>query len=53
MDNSGKQYENVGIPVDYDLNYSFDRQTFFRSVVNDLEADKRNILEAIDALNKK
>lgn len=53
MDNNGKQYENVGIPVDYDLNYSFDRQTFFRSVVNDLEADKRNILEAIDALNKK
>lgn len=46
-DNHGKCYENIGIPVDYDLNYSNDRQTFFRSVINDLEADKRNVLSAI------
>ena len=52
MDNNGKNYENIGIPVHYELNYPKDRQTFFRSVVNDLEADKRNILKAIDNLKK-
>ena len=53
MDNKGNYYENIGIPVHYELNYPKHRQDFFRSVVSDLEADKRNILEAIDALNKK
>ena len=46
-------YENIGIPVDYDLNYSRDRQTFFRYVVNNLEEDKQNILKAIDHISKK
>ena len=50
MDNDGKAYENIGVPVDYDLNYPKDRQDFFRSVVNDLETDKQSILEAIEKL---
>jgi carboxyl-terminal processing protease len=53
MDNKGKSYENIGVPVDYNLNYSNERQTFFRSVVNDLEADKQNILNAISKLEEK
>ncbi|MEM1220951.1 MAG: S41 family peptidase, partial [Bacteroidota bacterium] len=52
MDLVGKSYENIGIPVDYDCSYSRDRQTFFRRVVNDLAADKVQILEAIDLLSK-
>ena len=50
MDNAGNSYENIGIPVDYKLNYPADRQTFFRSVVNDLERDKKQLLSAIAAL---
>lgn len=53
MDNNGKPYENIGIPVNYELNYPNERQTFFRSVVNDLEADKQNILKTISKLEKK
>jgi len=49
-DNNDKYYENIGIPVDFELNYPEDRQTFFRSVANDLEKDKRNILKAIKKL---
>lgn len=44
-------YENIGIPVDFELNYPEDRQTFFRSVANDLENDKKNVLNAIEQLN--
>ena len=50
MDNQGNPYENVGVPVDYDLDYSRDRQAFFRSIANDLEGDKQEILEAIEKL---
>ena len=50
MDNAGNCYENRGVPVDYQLNYPKDRQTFFRSVVNDLEGDKEKLLVAIAAL---
>ncbi|WP_442267603.1 S41 family peptidase [Tenacibaculum sp. ZS6-P6] len=53
MDNNGKAYENIGIPVDYELNYPKDRQAFFRSIVNDLDIDKKNILKAISVLEKK
>jgi C-terminal processing protease CtpA/Prc len=53
MDNSGRSYENSGIPVDYELGYPKDRQAFFRSVVDDLEADKQNILKAISRLEEK
>ena len=52
MDIDGKLYENIGIPVNYELNYPKDRQTFFRSVVDDLEADKQNILNAIRVLKE-
>ena len=49
-DMNGKCYENIGIPVDYDLNYPDDRQTFFRSVADNLEKDKQDILIAIKKL---
>ena len=49
-DNNRKCYENIGIPVDFELNYPNDRQTFFRSVANDLEQDKKDILKVIDEL---
>ena len=47
MDNNGNNYENIGIPVDYEMYYPKDRQTFFRSIADDLEADKMKILQAI------
>jgi hypothetical protein len=31
----------------YKLNYPGNRQAFFRKVVNDLEADKKNILKGV------
>ncbi|MGB5228866.1 MAG: S41 family peptidase, partial [Eudoraea sp.] len=49
-DNNDKHYENIGIPVDFELNYPEDRQTFFRGVAEDLEKDKINILKAIEKL---
>ncbi|WP_299314812.1 S41 family peptidase [uncultured Aquimarina sp.] len=49
-DKNGKLYENIGVPVHYELNYPKDRQTFFRYVVNDLEQDKKNTLNAISEL---
>lgn len=49
-DNNENYYENIGIPVDFELNYPADRQTFFRNVANDLETDKKNILNAIKEL---
>ena len=52
-DNHDKCYENIGVPVNYELNYSNDRQTFFRSVADDLEKDKENILNAINELQSK
>lgn len=51
MDNNGKFYENIGIPPNYEIDYSRDRQTFFKSVIGDLDADKKNILAAIKELN--
>lgn len=53
MDNNGKNYENIGIPVDFELHYPEDRQTFFRSIANDLETDKQNIIDAINKLSDK
>lgn len=52
-DNNDKCYENIGVPVNYELNYPNYRQTFFRSIANDLEKDKRNILNAINELQSK
>ena len=52
MDNDGLAYENIGVPVDYEIEYPADRQSFFRTVKNDLVADKNNVLQAIETLNK-
>nr|WP_315171844.1 S41 family peptidase [uncultured Flavobacterium sp.] len=52
-DNNNVCYENIGIPVNYELNYPNDRQTFFRNVANDLEKDKENIIHAIKKLQSK
>ncbi len=49
-DNNDKFYENIGIPVDFELNYPKDRQTFFRTIANNLEKDKADILNAIYVL---
>ena len=49
-DNKGICYESVGIPVDHELGYNEDRQTFFRHVAHNLEEDKRKILAVIEAL---
>lgn len=49
-DNNDKCYENIGVPVHYELDYPNDRQIFFRSIAIDLEKDKRNILNAINEL---
>jgi C-terminal processing protease CtpA/Prc len=49
-DNNGKYYENIGVPVDFELNYPEDRQTFFRSVAEDLKKDKQDVLNAIRKL---
>ncbi len=50
LDRQGRNYENIGIPVNYELDYPSDRQIFFRSVANDLDKDKRDILKAIEDL---
>jgi len=47
MDNQGKCYENQGIPVDHELSYPRERQSFFRSVVDDLAGDQAAILASI------
>ena len=46
----GMNFKSKGIPVDYELNYPSDRQTFFRLVVDDLEADRTKVLKAINDL---
>lgn len=52
MDTNGQAYEHRGIPVDLSLGYLTERQPFFREVVNDLEGDKRSILDAIAELQR-
>lgn len=52
-DNNNVCYESKGIPVDYELNYPENRQTFFRNVANDLEQDKQRVLKAIKELKDK
>jgi len=53
MDNQGNSYENIGVPVDYSLDYPDDRQTFFRYVAHDLEYDKQTILKAMSELGSR
>ncbi|MEM7371396.1 MAG: S41 family peptidase [Bacteroidota bacterium] len=50
MDTQGENYENIGIPVDVELGYPEDRQTFFRAIADGLLEDKQNILTAITNL---
>lgn len=52
IDNKGKNYENIGISPNIELNYPLDRQTFFRSVADNLQKDKNDILKAIEELSK-
>lgn len=47
LDENGISYENIGVPVDVELNYLRERQPFFRSIADDLDNDKKGILEAI------
>lgn len=51
-DNAGNIYENIGIPVDLDLGYPRDRQSFFRSVAKNLVKDKADIQKAIAELEQ-
>ncbi len=51
MDLQDRVFENTGVPVDYKLDYPRERQAFFRSVAQDLEQDKTDILNAIKALS--
>ena len=53
MDTKGKCYENIGVPVDYELNYLKERQTFFGYVIDNLEKDKQDVLRAIEDIETK
>ncbi len=53
LDNDGNNYEGKGISPHIDLEYPLDRQTFFRRVVNNLETDKQDILNAIRTIEKR
>ncbi|XLS30087.1 S41 family peptidase [Flavobacteriaceae bacterium M23B6Z8] len=52
-DISGNCYESIGIPPDYEMNYPEDRQTFFRQIANNPEADHKNVLEILEKINHK
>jgi len=43
-DMAGVSYEYVGMPVDLELGYSRDRQTFFRAIAEGLDADRQTLL---------
>jgi len=47
LDTKGNNYEGKGIPVDVNLDYPEDRQTFFRQLVENLEGDRQKVLELI------
>ncbi|MEM8507910.1 MAG: S41 family peptidase [Bacteroidota bacterium] len=47
MDLEDRLFENTGVPVDFRLAYPTERQLFFRSVAQNLEKDKADILNAI------
>lgn len=49
---TGKIFENSGVPVDYELNYPKDRQSFFRYVADNLEEDKQKILKGINSFSQ-
>jgi carboxyl-terminal processing protease len=47
FDNNGVCYENIGVPVNHEMNYPEDRQAFFRWVADNHALDKQNILRLI------
>ena len=47
LDHDGQSYENVGIPVDIELNYIRERQPLFRYIADHLEEDRLEILKAM------
>nr|WP_298996181.1 S41 family peptidase [uncultured Allomuricauda sp.] len=51
-DMDGVCYESIGIPPHYDLNYPEDRQSFFRSVAQNLQQDKEDVLKAIKTFKR-
>lgn len=52
FDGDGVCYENTGVPVNYEMNYPEDRQTFFRWVADNVTLDKQNILRIINEFEK-
>jgi carboxyl-terminal processing protease len=52
LDNNGVCYENTGVPVNYEMNYPEDRQTFFRWVAENVTLDKQNILRIVNEFEK-
>ena len=48
----GEYFENRGIPVEYEIDYPEDRQEFFKSVLDNIELDEVQILQAISELKK-
>ena len=51
-DINGICHENQGVPPNYEIEYSRERQPFFRKVAADLDQDKKQVLNAIDELEK-
>lgn len=47
FDTQLRSFESKGVPVAIELGYARDRQTFFRAVADDLDADKAVILRAL------
>ena len=43
----GRNFENTGVPVDYDMHYMRERQPFFRYIAEHLEQDTAQILKFI------
>jgi carboxyl-terminal processing protease len=50
LDNNGLCYENIGVPVDFEIDYPADRQAFFRWIEANSTLDKQNILRLIEEL---
>ena len=49
-DLTGQDYEGIGVPVDLELDYASDRQTFFNAVAKNLEDDKAQIIGLAEAV---
>lgn len=49
LDRNGKNYESLGIPVNIELGYPSDQQTFLESIANSPDDDWNRILNAINS----